>query len=46
VQVAEIWQQLQVYYRNTLIRELNPADRRTTIVARWIPVMEGGRDGG
>src|SRR6185437_101425 len=37
VQVLEVDQRLQVYYCNTLIRELEPSIHRATIVARWIP---------
>ena len=37
VQVLEVEQRLQVYYCNTLIRELEPAIHRSTIVERWIP---------
>ena len=46
VQVVQIEQRLQVYYCNTLIRELDPAAQRSRIVARWIPAPEGGKDGG
>ncbi len=37
VQVLEVDQRLQIYYCNTLIRELEPSIHRATIVARWIP---------
>jgi len=48
VQVLRIEQRLQVYYCNTLIRELEPAIHGSTIVARWIPIpaTEGGKDDG
>jgi transposase InsO family protein len=46
VQVLELEQRLHVYYCNTLIRELDPAAQRSTIVARWIPDKQGGKDGG
>ena len=46
VQVAKLEPRLQVYYCNTLIRELDPATQRSMIVARWIPATEGGKDGG
>jgi transposase InsO family protein len=46
VQVVAIEQRLQVYYCHTLIRELDPAAQRSTVVARWIPATEGGKDGG
>jgi hypothetical protein len=37
VQVLAVEQRLQVYFCNTLIRELDPAIHRSTIVERWIP---------
>jgi transposase InsO family protein len=48
VQVLQVAHRLQVYYCNTLVRELQPAIHGSTIVARWIPIpaIEGGRDGG
>jgi hypothetical protein len=48
VQVLQVAHRLQVYYCNTLVRELQPAIHGSTIVARWIPIpaMEGGKDGG
>ena len=36
VRVLEVEPRLQVYYCNTLIRELDPAIQRSTIVERWI----------
>jgi len=38
VQVVEVESRLQVYYCNTLIRELEPASHRSTIVERWLPI--------
>jgi transposase InsO family protein len=37
VQVVPVEQRFQVYYCATLIREVDPAIRCSTIVARWIP---------
>jgi transposase InsO family protein len=37
VRILEIEYRLQVYYCNTLIRELDPGIHRSTIVERWIP---------
>lgn len=36
VQILRVEHRLQVYYCNTLIRELEPAIHRSTIVERWI----------
>jgi transposase InsO family protein len=36
VRILEVEQRLQVYYCNTLIRELDPLIHRSTIVERWI----------
>jgi len=36
VQIVEVGDRLQVYYCNTLIRELDPKIQRSTIVERWI----------
>ena len=33
---VELNRRLQVYYCNTLIREIDPAAQRSTIVARWL----------
>lgn len=38
VQLVEIGERIQVYYCNTLIRELEPELHRSTIVERWLPV--------
>ena len=46
VQVLEVEHRLQVYFCNTLIRELEPAIHRSTIVAHWLPDMQGGKGGG
>lgn len=46
VRVIELNQRLQVYYCNTLIRELDPAARRSTIVAHWVADTQAGKDGG
>ena len=40
VQVLEVETRLQVYYCNTLMRELEPANHRSTIIQRWIPTEE------
>jgi len=37
VQLVKVEHRLQVYYCNTLIRELEPKIQRSTIVERWIP---------
>jgi len=37
VQVLEVEHRLQVYYCNTLVREIDPATQRSTIVQHWIP---------
>jgi transposase InsO family protein len=37
VQIVQAELRMQVYYCNTLIRELEPAIHRSTIVERWIP---------
>ncbi len=37
VQIVPIEQRMLVFYCNTLIRELDPAIQRSTIVERWIP---------
>ncbi len=41
MQVIELNQRLQVYYCNTLIREMDPAARRSMIVARWVADTQG-----
>jgi transposase InsO family protein len=38
VRVIEVGERWQVYYCNTLIRELDRTIQRSTIVERWIPV--------
>jgi transposase InsO family protein len=40
VQVLEVETRLQVYYCQTLVRELDPANQHSTIVQRWIPNKE------
>jgi transposase InsO family protein len=40
VQVLEVETRLQVYYCNTLMRELDPSNQQSTIVQRWIPTTE------
>jgi len=46
VRILEVESRLQVYYCNTMIRELEPAIDHSTIVERWIPISaEGGKDG-
>lgn len=47
VQILEVESRLQVYYCNTLIRELEPAIQRSTLIGRWLPISatEGGKDG-
>lgn len=37
VRMIEVGERLQVYYCNTLIRELDANFQRSTIVERWIP---------
>ena len=46
--MLEVEQRFQVYYCNSLIRELEPGIQHSTIVERWIPISatEGGIDGG
>ena len=39
VQVVPIEQCMKVFYCTTLIRELDPAIQRSTIVERWIPKL-------
>ena len=37
VRIVEVADRLQVYYCETLIRELEPGTRRSTIIERWVP---------
>jgi transposase InsO family protein len=48
VQIVPLEQRLMIYYCTTLVRELDPASERSTIVQRWVPLSatEGGKDGG
>lgn len=48
VRVLEVEQRLQIYYCNTLIRELDPDIQKSIIVHRWMPTAatEGGKAGG
>ncbi len=39
VRVVEVGERLQVYYCNTLIRELDATIQRSAIVERWIPEL-------
>lgn len=51
VEILPIEQRLMVYYCTTLIRELDPASQRSTIIQRWVPMSrteeeEEGKEGG
>ena len=38
VQVVKLGERVQVYYRSTLVREIDLVIQRSTMVERWIPV--------
>ncbi|HVP56116.1 MAG TPA: hypothetical protein VMU45_14095 [Candidatus Eisenbacteria bacterium] len=37
-QVVKLGERIQVYYCTTLVRELDPAIQRSTMVERWMPL--------
>jgi hypothetical protein len=38
VQVVKLGERMQVYYCSTLVREIDLAIQRSTMVERWIPL--------
>lgn len=47
VRILEVGSRLQVYYCNTLVRELSRSRGSSTLIGRWIPAaQEGGKAGG